>query len=73
MPRTITVVGAGIFGLWQALLLARAGHRVRLIERSTEPFKGGASQWAGAMIALYVSVFSLISLLFAYIDKIGSI
>jgi len=25
--------------------------------------------WAGAMIALYVSVFSLISLLFAYIDK----
>ena len=54
-PRTITVVGAGIFGLWQALLLARAGHRVRLIERSTEPFKGGASrgasQWAGAMIA----------------------
>jgi glycine oxidase len=49
--RTITVVGAGIFGLWQALLLARAGHRVRLVERSAEPFKAGASQWAGAMIA----------------------
>ena len=49
--RAITVVGAGIFVLWQALLLARAGHRVRLIERSAEPFKAGASQWAGAMIA----------------------
>ncbi len=49
--RAITVVGAGIFGLWQALLLARAGHRVRLLERSAEPFKAGASQWAGAMIA----------------------
>jgi glycine oxidase len=50
-PRTITVVGAGIFGLWQGLLLARAGHRVRVVERSTGPFTGGASQWAGAMIA----------------------
>jgi glycine oxidase len=49
--RAITVVGAGIFGLWQALLLARSGHRVQLVERSTEPFKTGASQWAGAMIA----------------------
>jgi glycine oxidase len=49
--RSITVVGAGIFGLWQALLLARAGHRVQLIERSAEPFKASASQWAGAMIA----------------------
>jgi glycine oxidase len=50
-PRDITVVGAGIFGLWQALLLARAGHRVRLLERSAEPFTAGASRWAGAMIA----------------------
>ena len=36
--RTITVVGAGITGLWQALTLARRGHRVRLVERSAEPF-----------------------------------
>jgi glycine oxidase len=49
--RSIIVVGAGIFGLWQALLLARAGHRVRLVERSAELFKTSASQWAGAMIA----------------------
>ncbi len=47
----ITVVGAGIFGLWQALTLARAGLRVRLIERSEQPFADSASQWAGAMIA----------------------
>ena len=32
----ITVVGAGITGLWQALTLARRGHRVRLIERAAD-------------------------------------
>lgn len=49
--QSITVVGAGIFGLWQALVLARAGHRVRLIDASSEPFTAGASRWAGAMLA----------------------
>lgn len=48
---TITIVGAGIFGLWQALLLGRAGHRVRLIEESETPFSASASRLAGAMIA----------------------
>lgn len=47
----IKIVGVGIFGLWQALLLARAGHRVHAIDRSTEPFSESASQYAGAMIA----------------------
>jgi glycine oxidase len=47
----ITVVGAGVFGLWQAWTLARAGHRVRLIERSAVPFSDAASRWAGAMIS----------------------
>jgi glycine oxidase len=51
--RTITVAGAGITGLWQALTLARRGHRVRLLERSSEPFAFTASAYAGAMLAPY--------------------
>jgi glycine oxidase len=48
---SIVVVGAGIIGLWQTYVLARAGHRVRLIEESPEPFARSSSRWAGAMIA----------------------
>lgn len=48
---SITIVGAGILGLWQAYTLARAGHAVCLIEESSEPFARAASRWAGAMIA----------------------
>ena len=55
-PLSITVVGAGITGLWQALTLARRGHRVRLIERSAEPFAQTASAFAGAMLAPYCEV-----------------
>jgi len=52
MTRTqISVIGAGITGLWQALTLARAGHKVTLIEASIEPFKDSASILAGAMLA----------------------
>ena len=51
--RSITVVGAGITGLWQALTLARRGHRVRLIEQSAEPFAQAASRYAGAMLGPY--------------------
>lgn len=47
----VTVVGAGILGLWQALFLARAGHRVRLVEKSADPFAESASRFAGAMLA----------------------
>jgi glycine oxidase len=50
-PLTITVVGAGIMGLWQALTLARLGHRVRLLEMSSNPFSESASRHAGAMLA----------------------
>jgi glycine oxidase len=48
---SILVAGAGIFGLWQAYTLARAGYPVRLIDESGEPFARAASRWAGAMIA----------------------
>lgn len=48
--QNITVVGAGITGLWQALTLARNGHRVRLVEKSAVPFADAASTYAGAML-----------------------
>ena len=53
MPQSITILGAGITGLWQALTLARAGHAVHLIERSpaSAPFTHAASRYAGAMLA----------------------
>lgn len=52
-PLKITIAGAGIFGLWQAITLARAGHRVEVLERCPKPFEASASQYAGAMIAPY--------------------
>lgn len=48
--RNIVVAGAGILGLWQAFTLSRAGHRVRLVEKSAEPFARAASAYAGAML-----------------------
>lgn len=48
--KSIVVAGAGILGLWQAYVLARAGNRVRLVEESTEPFARSSSRWAAAMI-----------------------
>ena len=50
---TITVVGAGIFGLWQALEFARRGHVVTVREAMPEAQSGGASRFAGAMLAPY--------------------
>ncbi len=49
----ITVIGAGVFGLWQAFELARRGHRVTLREASDESAIGAASRFAGAMLAPY--------------------
>lgn len=48
---SIVVVGAGIMGLWQAYTHVRNGHRVRLVEQSSEPFALSSSRWAAAMIA----------------------
>jgi glycine oxidase len=49
--RSITILGAGILGLWQALTLARAGHRVRLVEVSAQPFANATSLYGGVMLA----------------------
>jgi glycine oxidase len=46
----IAIRGAGVVGLWQALTLARAGHRVTLCERSATPFADACSPFAGAML-----------------------
>ena len=48
---SVLVVGGGIFGLWQAFELARRGHNVTLREAMPERQTGGASRFAGAMLA----------------------
>lgn len=47
----VTIGGAGVVGLWQALTLAEAGHRVRLVDANPQPFAASASRYAGAMLA----------------------
>jgi glycine oxidase len=47
------VAGAGVLGLWQALVLARAGVRVRVVERDPVLFATAASRYAGAMLSPY--------------------
>ncbi|MGL4395290.1 MAG: FAD-dependent oxidoreductase [Hyphomicrobium sp.] len=47
----VTIAGAGVIGLWQALTLARAGHRVRVLDAAPRPFVNAQSRWAGAMLA----------------------
>jgi glycine oxidase len=46
----IAVRGAGVVGLWQALMLSRKGHAVTLYERSPQPFAEACSPYAGAML-----------------------
>jgi glycine oxidase len=49
----ISVIGAGIAGAWQALLLAQAGRHVTLHERSDAAMTQSTSHWAGGMLAPY--------------------
>lgn len=47
----ISVIGAGVAGTWQALLFAKAGHRVAVYERDEPALTHGTSHWAGGMLA----------------------
>lgn len=49
----IHIVGAGIAGTWQALMLCKAGYRVTLHERSDAALSQSASYRAGGMLAPY--------------------
>jgi glycine oxidase len=50
---SISIIGAGIAGAWQALLFAQAGHAVTLHERSDAAMTLATSYWAGGMLAPY--------------------
>ena len=48
---SVSVLGAGIAGTWQALLFAKAGYTVTLCERSGPDLAGSTSVRAGGMLA----------------------
>jgi glycine oxidase len=48
---SVSIIGAGIAGAWNALLFAQAGHAVTLHERSHASMTLSASHWAGGMLA----------------------
>jgi len=48
---SVSIIGAGIAGAWNALLFAQAGHAVTLHERSHAAMTQSASHWAGGMLA----------------------
>jgi glycine oxidase len=48
---SISIIGAGIAGAWQALLFAQAGRQVTLHERSDAMMLQSTSHWAGGMLA----------------------
>src|SRR5215471_6186665 len=50
---SVTIIGAGIAGAWQALLFAQAGHDVTLHEQSDASLMLSTSHWAGGMLAPY--------------------
>jgi glycine oxidase len=48
---SVSIIGAGIAGAWQALLFAQAGHDVVLHERGDADLTLSTSHWAGGMLA----------------------
>jgi glycine oxidase len=50
---SISIIGAGVAGAWQALLFAAAGRKVTLHERSDASMLQSTSHWAGGMLAPY--------------------
>src|SRR3984957_17862757 len=48
---SVSIIGAGIAGAWQALLFAQAGHDVSLHERSDAAMTQSTSYLAGGMLA----------------------
>jgi glycine oxidase len=47
----VTIIGAGVAGLWAAHALSRRGITPRLIDRHGAPGAHGCSWWAGGMLA----------------------
>ena len=47
----ITIIGAGVAGLWAAYALSQRGITPRLIDRAGAPGAHGCSWWAGGMLA----------------------
>ncbi len=47
----VTVIGAGVTGLWAAWELSKAGLTPRILDRNGPPGPHGCSWWAGGMLA----------------------
>ncbi|MEM6696467.1 MAG: FAD-dependent oxidoreductase [Pseudomonadota bacterium] len=47
----VTIIGAGVAGLWAAYAMRKAGASVRLLDRHGPPGPHGCSWWAGGMLA----------------------
>jgi glycine oxidase len=50
-PAHISIIGAGVTGTWQALLLSRAGFDVTLLDRDDASLRNSTGYWAGGMLA----------------------
>jgi glycine oxidase len=48
---TVIIIGAGVAGSWQALLFARAGYDVTLVDRDAAEMTQATSHYAGGMLA----------------------